>query len=93
MKRNDEFQEITKFVKSMYFYERRDFEVLRAMWTTYCIHWNLQIDTADYDNDVMCLFNLVRATALQAKEQMLDAEKLKRLYFKSFDNFMGKYMA
>lgn len=87
MKRDDEF------VKTMYFYELRDFEILRAMWTTYCIHWKLNIDTADYDGDMRCLFNLVRATALQAKEQKLDAKKLKRLYYQNFENFMSKYMA
>lgn len=93
MKRDDEFREIVEFVKTMYFYELRDFEILRAMWTTYCIHWKLNIDTADYDGDMRCLFNLVRATALQAKEQKLDAKKLKRLYYQNFENFMSKYMA
>lgn len=93
MKRDDEFREIVEFVKTMYFYELRDFEILQAMWTTYCIHWKLNIDTADYDGDMRCLFNLVRATALQAKEQKLDAKKLKRLYYQNFENFMSKYMA
>lgn len=38
MYRNDEFRELLEFVKGMYFYDRRDFEILRGMWTTYCLH-------------------------------------------------------
>lgn len=93
MKRNDEFREITNFVKGMYFHERRDFEILRAMWTTYCLHWNLNIDTADYDNDIRCLFNFVRATAQKADEQNLDPKKMKRLRYSMFEEYISKYMA
>ena len=31
MYRNDEFRELLEFVKRMYFYDRRDFEILRGM--------------------------------------------------------------
>lgn len=91
MKRDDEFREIIFFIKDMWF-TMRSFEHLRCMWTTYCIHHDILIDTADYDNDMMCMFNLVRAISRQTKQKM-DTNKLKRLYFKNFDNFMGKYMA
>ena len=92
MYRNDEFREILEFVKRMYFYDRRDFEILRGMWTTYCLHWKLNIDTNDYDNDMHCLFNFVRATASKAEEQNLDQKKMKRLRYSMFENYMSRYM-
>ena len=92
MYRNDEFREILEFVKRMYFYDRRDFEILRGMWTTYCLHWKLNIDTKDYDNDMHCLFNFVRATASKADGQNLDPKKMKRLRYSMFENYMSRYM-
>ena len=93
MYRNDEFRELLEFVKRMYFYEWREFEILRGMWTTYCIHWNLNIDTADYDNDIHCLFNFVRATASRADEQNFVPKKTKHLSYSKFEEYTSKYMA
>ena len=92
MYRNDEFRELLEFVKRMYFYDRRDFEILRGMWTTYCLHWKLNIDTADYDNDMHCLFNFVRATASKADGQNLDPKKMKRLRYSGILLFLGLYI-
>ena len=46
----------------------------------------------DYDNDMHCLFNFVRATASKAEEQNLDPKKMKRLRYSMFENYMSRYM-
>lgn len=32
---------------------------LRALWTAYCLHQNLVVDTMDYDNDLLGLWNIM----------------------------------
>lgn len=94
MSRDDEFREIIQHVHRMDFGTRREYEHLRCLWTAYSLHNKLEPDTSEYDNDMMCLFNLVHAVALQQVErQRLNKDKIeKRLYFKAFDDYMAKYL-
>ena len=55
-----EFDYITNFVKECNFKEdQRDCLWLRALWTAFCLHQDLLVDTSEYDRCLNTLWNAV----------------------------------
>lgn len=77
-----------KYVKQFAFESSFDTEVcrdqLRSLWTAYCFHHALDVDTANYDNDLRDVWDAI-ASAEQETAGWSD--------FDSFDLFMGKELA
>lgn len=60
-----------------------DYELLRCLWTAFCIHQDIDIDTLEYDTGIHLLYTT------------LVLSNPKREYFKSqedFDAFMCKHL-
>lgn len=55
-KRKSELDYMKKFIEQSDFTEGRCRDWLRALWTTYCLHYNLDVDTAEYDSDLSDLW-------------------------------------
>ena len=36
-----------------------DIDILRILWTAYCFHNGLDVDTAEYDNVLLCIYNSI----------------------------------
>lgn len=54
---------------------------LRALWTAYCLHHSLDVDTSEYDNDLLTLWNKMQETGSGA-----DAWE----GYDAFDSFMSE---
>lgn len=53
---------------------------LKALWTAYCIHQNLDVDTAPYDNDIMRLWNTMQDSGCNVSDVWET--------FEQFDDFL-----
>lgn len=73
-----EFEYLKAFAKQGCFDDEHCCEQLRALWTAYCFHSELLVDTAPYDNDLRTVWS-----ALVEKDWS---------DFDSFDNFMCTYL-
>ena len=51
-----EFEYMKQFIAEAFFDFENDCEQLRSLWTAYCIHCNLECDTARYDSDLRSLY-------------------------------------
>lgn len=74
-----------KYMKQFAFESCFDAEVccdqLRSLWTAYCFHHNLDVDTADYDRDLRVVWEAVA----EVERETADWSD-----FDSFDRFMCK---
>lgn len=61
-------------------------EQLRAIWTAYCFHQSLDVDTADYDNDLLDLWNRI-SKAVHAVVGNSDWSR-----YDKFDHYMCAYL-
>lgn len=57
---------------------------LRCLWTAYCLHQNLDVDTAEYDNRVMEMWNVMQEN---------ESAPYSSLEYGHFYNAMSKYLA
>lgn len=57
--REREIEYIRAFVRESDFGEELGRSQLRALWTAYCFHHNLDVDTAGYDKDLRELWGLI----------------------------------
>lgn len=57
-----EFGFLMSFVQKESLDEESCRNQLRALWTAYCIHKNLDVDTALYDEDMLHLWSIVRGS-------------------------------
>jgi len=57
---------------------------LRCLWTAYCFHQNLDVDTAQYDEDLRDVWDKLAET---------EAETADWSDFDSFDYYMGRYLS
>lgn len=55
--RTAEFGYMKAFIIEGYFENETEREQLRALWTAYCCHHNLDVDTMEYDNDLLGLWS------------------------------------
>lgn len=60
--RTAEFGYMKAFIVEGDFSDERYRAQLRALWTAYCLHQNLVVDTMDYDNDLLGLWNIMHRT-------------------------------
>lgn len=83
MDRNVEFKFMVSFAAESCFDEDIYRDHFRMLWTVYCIHHGLDVDTAGYDSDLRELWEAVAAD----EEDTADWSDLDR-----FDTFMGRYL-
>lgn len=81
MDRNTEFKFAVDFAMQSCFDEDICRDHFRMLWTAYCLHYNLDVDTASYDSDLCELWEAV------------DEKDTADWYdFDSFDVFMCRYL-
>ena len=83
MDRNAEFKFIVSFATQSYFDEDICRDRFRMLWTAYCLHYDLDVDTASYDSYIRELWKAVAAD----EEDTADWSD-----FDSFGNFMCRYL-
>lgn len=75
--RSKEFSYIVRFVRGFEpddLQNREIKEQLRSLWVAYCIHWNLDVDTRSYDDDIVVLWEALR------EETGLSTDDFNRFY-------------
>lgn len=77
--RSEEFTFMAQFAARSFLEKELDRNQLRAMWTAYCFHHVLEVDNAEYDNDLMELWSDV----VEANEETDDWSD-----YGDFDSFM-----
>ena len=60
--RSQELQYIISFAEESRFEMEPAHSQLRSLWTAYCLHHNLDVDTSKYDHDLMAIWAQVSAT-------------------------------
>lgn len=60
-------------------------EQIRALWTAFCIHQDMQVDTNSYDNDLLSLWNVVAEHPQRKVCSHLQS-------FEAFDAFMCMHL-
>lgn len=81
--RDEEFKFMESFAGESCFDEDICRDHLRMLWTAYCLHHGLDVDTANYDSDLRKLWDAVAAD----EEGTADWSD-----FDSFDTFMCRYL-
>ena len=83
MNRKEEFVFLARFAEEAFIGEETVAAQLRSLWTAYCLHHNLDVDTREYDDDLRELWSSV------SREEE-DAPNWSD--FGSFDSFMCSYL-
>lgn len=78
-----ELEYIKEFVTEYRFDDTISRDQLCCLWTAYCLHFDQEVDTAEYDSTLMELWNSV-AESDSVTSDWNDYE--------SFNNFMCKYI-
>ena len=81
--RESEFGYLTAYITESCFDDEICRDRLRMLWTAYCLHHNLNVDTSGYDNDLMDLWNKLAETG-DGTSGWED--------FDGFENFMCAYL-
>jgi hypothetical protein len=81
--RNGEFTFMVSFAGESCFDEDICRDHFRILWTAYCLHHNLDVDTSSYDSDLRELWEAVSAD----EEETADWSD-----FDSFSTFMCRYL-
>ena len=81
--REAEFEFLRAFIAESCFDTEVCRDQLRMLWTAYCLHHNLDVDTTGYDNDLLALWNRLEETG-DGTSEWED--------FDSFSNFMCAYL-
>lgn len=80
-----ELEYIKSFIRECDFEAKTCCDQLQCLWTAYCFHHNLDVDTLDYDMDLAELWNIVKkAEIMPDKACWHDSD--------SFDDFMCVYL-
>ena len=82
-RQNAEFRFLLHYAKEAFFDEEICRDLLLVLWTAYCLHHNLDVDTASYDSDLRELWESVAAD----EEETADWSD-----FDSFTAFMCRYL-
>ena len=83
MDRNAEFEFMVSFAMQSCFDEDICRNRFRMLWTAYCLHYDLDVDTASYDSDLREMWEAVAAD----EEDTADWSD-----FDSFGSFMCRYL-
>ncbi len=81
--RKAEFMYLRAYAEQSSFDEEVCRDQLRMLWTAYCLHHELLVDTAGYDNDLLELWN--RMSEIGDGTSEWDG-------YNSFDAFMCRYL-
>lgn len=81
--KKSELEFLKGFAQEAYFDEEVCRDQLRGLWTAYCLHNDLMVDTATYDDDILELWSVVS----RGEEDTADWSD-----FDSFDDFMCRYL-
>lgn len=81
--RKAEMDYLKEFARQGCFDEELSRDQLRCLWTAYCFHQRLDVDTSGYDSGLLDLWDTM------AEEE---AEKAGWSDYDSFDNFMCRYL-
>lgn len=81
--RNAEFEFMSSYAANNCFDDDICRYCLRILWTAYCLHHGLDVDTAEYDNDILKLWHSVSE---------VEGETADWSDYDSFDNFMCSYL-
>lgn len=81
--RTAEFEFLRAYVVESCFDDDICRDRLRMLWTAYCLHHDLDVDTAGYDNDLLELWNKLTETG-DGTSEWAD--------FDGFDKFMCIYL-
>lgn len=85
-----EFAYLLSFVKEGYFDSNKELTQLRSLWTAFCLHNNLDCDTARYDNRLMVVWEkmLENETNRWATSEVPGVPD-----YVAFDLFMGEELS
>lgn len=83
MDRNAEFEFMAAFATESCFDDEVSQDQLRMLWTAYCLHYGLDVDTASYDSDLRKLWEVVAESEEETSEWS---------DFDDFDTFMCRYL-
>ena len=81
--REAEIKYLKTFARQNWFDEEIGRNQLRCLWTAYCFHHGLDVDTLGYDNDLFGLWGVMMEE---------ESETMGWKDYDSFDNFMCKYL-
>lgn len=81
--REAELEYLKEFARQSCFDDELSRDHLRCLWTAYCFHHNLDVDTARYDNDLLGVWNVM----LEEEPKTAD-----RSSHDEFDSFMCRYL-
>lgn len=81
--REKEMELMKNFAEEAYFDEEIFRDQLRCLWTAYCLHYNLDVDTSSYDSELWELWQ----SSIICDEDTADWSD-----FDSFDNFMCAHL-
>ena len=86
MSENKEWEFLLGYVndRTVYFYTETCRNQLLALWTAYCLHNNLEVDTIMYDAELMDLWN---AIPVEHRHELHCSN------WGEFDDLMGTWMA
>ena len=59
MNRKEELDFILAFVEENTFDAEIACQQLRSLWTAYCLHHGLDVDTRDYDDDISSIWSIM----------------------------------
>lgn len=62
MNRLRELSWINSFASEGFFNDGTSVNQLRALWTSYCLHHNLDVDTKDYDEDLRAIWQSLQSS-------------------------------
>lgn len=81
---DSEWNFLLDFVQESEFTEDVERKQLLSLWTAYCFHKNLDVDTAPYDTRIHAIWHLL--------QELFGSERVKGEHFDAFDNFMAAYL-
>lgn len=84
MQRQQEYEFIRNFVHENSFDEEIARDQLRSLWTAYCFHFDLDVDTAKHDSDLLSLWEIISNSGETDTTDWSD--------YDSFENFMAKLL-
>ena len=83
MNRLEEFKYLLTFTSENCFDSEICCDQLRSLWTAYCLHHGLDVDTSGYDNDLLKLWTEIEKT---------ESDNAFWSNYDSFDDFMCAYL-
>ena len=75
---------IYSFVDEGSFDEELARDQLRVLWTSFCLHQDIDVDTYQYDAILVCMYNYMDLDEMTDTADWSDYE--------SFNNYMSKYL-